>query len=188
VQKRSGGHVVSMIRQRAEKILSALSDFYGEVKPDLDFSGVYQVAVAVVLSAQTTDRQVNGVTKILFARYPDFAALAQAEISAVETIIKSTGFYHNKAKNIVSLAREVMAQFNGTLPHTMEELLTLPGIGRKSANVILSAGFNLPGLAVDTFCGFQTGWDFVKLKILTYASARLRRSLILKTGDARICF
>lgn len=139
-----------MTKQRAQKILSSLSDFYGDVKPDLDFINVYQVAVAVVLSAQTTDRQVNGVTKTLFSRYPDFAALSQANLDDIERIVKSTGFYHNKAKNIISLSKEVMTRFNGVLPHTMEELLTLSGIGRKSANVILSAGFNLPGLAVDT--------------------------------------
>jgi len=137
----------------SEQILKILSSFYGEVKADLNFSNTYELTVAVVLSAQTTDRQVNSVTGKLFLKYPDFGSLAKARLTDVEKIIKSTGFYHAKAKNIVKLAGIVTSVFNGKLPGDMESLLTLPGVGRKSANVILSIGFGIPGLAVDTHVG-----------------------------------
>lgn len=137
----------------SEKILKTLSEFYGDVKADLNFSNNYELTIAVVLSAQTTDRQVNSVTGGLFSEYPDFASLAKARISDVEKFVKSTGFYRAKAKNIVMLARMVTSAFNGELPQDMENLLKLPGVGRKSANVILSIGFGIPGLAVDTHVG-----------------------------------
>ncbi len=142
-----------MTPAKSEKILKELSEFYGDVKADLDFSNIYELTVAVVLSAQTTDKQVNSVTGELFAKYPGFSSLAGARISDVEKIIKSTGFYHSKAKNIVMLAGMVTSTFNGELPRSMESLLKLPGVGRKSANVILSMGFGIPGLAVDTHVG-----------------------------------
>ncbi len=138
---------------RSEKILNLLHEFYGDVEPDLKFSGIFQLAIAVVLSAQTTDKQVNSVTPALFSRFPDFKRLAGADISEVEDIIKSTGFYHSKAKNIVHLSRMVISRFGGELPRDMESLLELPGVGRKSANVILSIGYGIPGLAVDTHVG-----------------------------------
>ncbi len=139
--------------KRSEKIISVLSDYYGDVEPDLKFGSVYQLAVAVVLSAQTTDKQVNSVTGELFSGFPDFRSLGEADITEVEKIIKSTGFYHAKAKNIVSLSRMVTEKFGGELPREMDKLLQLPGVGRKSANVILSIGYGIPGLAVDTHVG-----------------------------------
>lgn len=142
-----------MTPAESEKILKTLSEFYGDVKADLDFRNIFELTIAVVLSAQTTDRQVNSVTGELFSKHPDFGSLAKARISDIEKIIKSTGFYHAKAKNIVMLARMVTSTFNGELPRDMESLLTLPGVGRKSANVILSIGFGIPGLAVDTHVG-----------------------------------
>jgi endonuclease-3 len=138
---------------KSEKIIKILSEFYGDVKPDLDFSNIYELTIAVVLSAQTTDKQVNSVTGVLFTKYPDFKSLAEARITDVEKIIKSTGFYHAKAKNIVMLAKKIVSTFNGSPPPDMDSLLTLPGVGRKSANVILSIGFGIPGLAVDTHVG-----------------------------------
>lgn len=123
---------------------------YGEVTPDLAYSDLYQLTVAVVLSAQTTDKQVNAVTPHLFSQYPDFKTLANAEIPDVEEIIKSTGFYHNKARNIVALSQIIIKYFNGMVPSDLESLMELPGVGRKSANVILSLGYNTPALAVDT--------------------------------------
>jgi len=138
---------------RSEKIISVLSDYYGDVEPDLKFGSVYQLAVAVVLSAQTTDKQVNSVTGELFGRFPDFRCLGEADITEVEKIIKSTGFYHAKARNIVNLSRMVTEKFGGELPREMDKLLQLPGVGRKSANVILSIGYGIPGLAVDTHVG-----------------------------------
>jgi len=142
-----------MTPAKSEKILKTLSKFYGDVKADLDFSNIYELTVAVVLSAQTTDKQVNSVTGTLFSKYTDFRALSKARITDVETIIKSTGFYHAKAKNIVNLAKKVVSDFSGQLPKDMDSLLSLPGVGRKSANVILSIGFGIPGLAVDTHVG-----------------------------------
>lgn len=139
-----------MTRRRARRILELLRRHYGDPAPALAYANRYELAVAVVLSAQTTDRQVNGVTPALFARYPDFARLARADSAAVEAIIKSTGFFHNKAKNIIGLARAVVNECGSALPGTREELMRLPGIGRKSANVILSIGFGVPAFAVDT--------------------------------------
>jgi len=138
---------------KSEKILKTLEDFYGEVKADLNFSSIYELTIAVVLSAQTTDKQVNAVTGTLFSKYPDFGTLAEARLPDIEKIIKSTGFYHAKANNILNLAKKVVSDFKGELPSEMEGLLTLPGVGRKSANVILSIGFGIPGLAVDTHVG-----------------------------------
>ena len=134
----------------SDTIIKKLVQQYGEVAADLDFGNTYQLTIAVVLSAQTTDRQVNAATVELFERYPDFKSLAKASQGDVERIIRSTGFYHNKAKNIIALSKEVMGRFKGSLPRTREELVTLPGVGRKSANVILSMGYGIPALAVDT--------------------------------------
>lgn len=139
-----------MRRDTSSKIISALESVYGEVVPDLAFRNNYELTVAVVLSAQTTDRQVNGVTGKLFSTYPDFASLAGARRSDVEGIIKSTGFYRVKAANIISLSAAVMEKFGGELPDNAADLMELPGVGKKSANVILSVGFGKPALAVDT--------------------------------------
>ncbi len=137
-------------RELSDKILAALQKYYRVARTPLRYKNRYQLAVAVVLSAQTTDRQVNGVTDTLFTRYPGFESLAAASPTDVRRIIRSTGFYRNKAKNIIGLARQVTARFQGRLPNTRELLMTLPGIGRKSANVILAMGFGKPALAVDT--------------------------------------
>ncbi len=139
-----------MDAKRSKKILMQLRRFYGDVRPDLSFQGIYQLAIAVVLSAQTTDRQVNEVTQPLFAQYPGFKELASAHQKDIEKIIRSTGFFRMKAKHIISLSREVMDVYGGKLPNSREELMKLPGIGRKSANVILSVGFGIPAFAVDT--------------------------------------
>jgi len=136
--------------KKAKAILSALKNFYGDVKADLNFSNLYELTIAVVLSAQTTDKQVNSVTEKLFKKYPDFTSLSKAKLSDVEKIIKSTGFYHTKARNIIALAKIVSEKFNSSIPDNIASLITLPGVGRKSANVIISIGFGKPGLAVDT--------------------------------------
>lgn len=135
---------------RSKAILQKLLRYYGEPVADLQFKSIYQLCIAVVLSAQTTDKQVNAVTPLLFERYPDFKSLACAGIADVEEIIKSTGFYHNKARNIINLAETVMRDYDGTLPGSREKLISLPGVGRKTANVILSVGFDVPAFAVDT--------------------------------------
>ncbi len=133
----------------SKKIIKRLKTQY-RISTPLRFTNIYQLCVAVVLSAQTTDNQVNKVTPLLFKTYPDFYSLAKAPIKDVENIIKSTGFYHNKAKHIVALARTIVDKFNGVVPHTRQELMSLPGVGRKSANVILAFGFGVPAIPVDT--------------------------------------
>jgi endonuclease-3 len=139
-----------MTKQLSDKIISALRRFYRDVNPDFRFNDLYKLAVSVVLSAQTTDRQVSEVTGPLFKKYPDFKALSRASPPDVMKIIRSTGFFRNKAKNIIRLAENVEERHAGRLPDTREELTALPGIGRKSANIILSMGFGKPALAVDT--------------------------------------
>ncbi len=139
-----------MDRTTSSHILKKLEKHYGTVKADLDFRNLYELAVAVVLSAQTTDKQVNAASPVLFSKYPDFDSLAHAGTKDVQTLIKSTGFYRNKASNIINLARKVTEEYQGRLPESREELEKLPGVGRKSANVILSIGFGKPALAVDT--------------------------------------
>lgn len=130
--------------------MSSLENYYSDVKPDLRYGNRYQLTVAVVLSAQTTDRQVNSVTGELFKKYPGFEQLARAKLPKVEKIIHSVGFFRTKAKNIIAMAKLVIDRHAGKLPGTRDELTALPGIGRKSANVILSMGFGVPAFAVDT--------------------------------------
>ena len=133
-----------------KKIIQSLADYYGELSPPLNFRNNYELCISVVLSAQTTDAQVNRVTPYLFEKYPSFELLASADISDVERIIKSTGFYKVKARSIIALSKRVSEEFNGQLPSSMEKLILLPGVGRKSANVVLSHGFDVPAIAVDT--------------------------------------
>jgi endonuclease III len=139
-----------MTKNKSGRIISLLKEYYGIPTPDLLFSNLYQLTAAVILSAQTTDRQVNSVTGSLFKKYPDFKTLAGARLRDVESIIKSTGFYHNKARHVIDTAKAVMKSYGGMLPDGYEDLIRLPGIGRKSANVILSIGFGRQALAVDT--------------------------------------
>lgn len=139
-----------MKQAQSDRIMAGLRRHYGVPRPDLAFVDRYQLTVAVILSAQTTDRQVNQATPPLFERYPDFAALSRARVADVARIVRSTGFFNTKARNITTMARMVMKEFSGILPKTREELMRLPGVGRKSANVILSIGFGIPALAVDT--------------------------------------
>lgn len=136
--------------RKAASIIKMLEQIYGVPEPDLNFKDLYQLTIAVVLSAQTTDKQVNLATVKLFDEYSSFKSLAEAEISHVESLIKSTGFYHTKSGNIIALSKIVTEKYKGKLPATLEELTTLPGVGRKTANVILSIGFGIPALAVDT--------------------------------------
>jgi len=117
---------------------------------ELNYDTPFQLAVATILSAQCTDVRVNKVTPGLFAAYPDAAAMAGADIHHVEDLIRSTGFFRNKAKNIVAMANAVMEEYGGEMPRTLDELVQLPGVGRKTANVILGNAFGVPGLTVDT--------------------------------------
>ena len=139
-----------MDKQTSSTILKQLNKSYGDVKPDLNFTNIYQLTIAVVLSAQTTDKQVNAVTPQLFQKYNNFKSLGNANIEDVMNIIKSTGFYKTKSQNIIKIGKIVAEKFQDTLPNNIEELITLPGVGRKSANVILAMGYNIPAIPVDT--------------------------------------
>ncbi len=116
----------------------------------LDHRDAFQLLVATILSAQCTDARVNQTTPALFARYPDAYSLAGADLSDVEALIRSTGFFRAKARNLVGMAATVVADFAGQVPSAMPDLVTLPGVGRKTANVVRSVAFGLPGLPVDT--------------------------------------
>jgi endonuclease-3 len=137
--------------ERAAAIFTLLEAEYPEAHCELDYQDPYQLAVATILSAQTTDERVNQVTPTLFDRYPDPTALANASQPDVEEIIRTTGFFRNKAKNVIGFARAVVAEHAGQVPRTMAELAALPGVGRKTANVILGNAFGIDeGVVVDT--------------------------------------
>jgi len=137
-------------RSRMRAILRILARLYPDARISLDFGTPFQLYVATVLSAQCTDVRVNQVTPLLFARFPDARTMAAAEREAIEELIRPTGFFRNKAKSIHTAAQRITAAFGGELPQTMEALLTLPGVGRKTANVILGNAFHVPGITVDT--------------------------------------
>lgn len=136
--------------RRARKINRELAALYPEARCELDFTTPFELLVATVLSAQTTDVRVNSVTPTLFRTYPDAPTLAAADPAAVETIIQPTGFFRSKTKAIIGLAQAITERFDGDVPGTMEELVSLPGVGRKTANVVLGNAFDVPGLTVDT--------------------------------------
>ncbi len=134
-----------------KQILAILKELYPRARIELDFGSVFQLLVAVILSAQCTDVRVNKVTPLLFAQFPDAKAIAAAELEEIERLIFSTGFYRAKAKNIQAMARMLLADFGGEVPATMAELLRLPGVARKTANVVLWSGFGkVEGVVVDT--------------------------------------
>jgi endonuclease-3 len=137
--------------ERLPSIMKALDQLYPDAHCELDFQGPFQLLVATILSAQCTDKRVNMVTPVLFKRFPDAAAMAQADRGELEEIIKSTGFFRNKAKSIVGASQVLVEDFDGEVPDTMDELLTLPGVARKTANVILGTAFGKnEGFVVDT--------------------------------------
>ena len=120
---------------------------------ELDHETPFQLLAATILSAQCTDVRVNMVTPALFARYPDAAALAAADPTELEQVIRSTGFYQSKARNLMGMANGLLERFGGEVPHDLDDLMTLPGVGRKTGNVVRSVVFDLPGLPVDTHVG-----------------------------------
>lgn len=139
------------LRRRAERVFAILQSEYGRPACPLHFRTTEQLAVAVILSAQCTDERVNLVTPALFARFPDMPALAGADIGELEQLIYSTGFYRNKARNIKALAQLLVAKYRGKIPRDFDTLHSLPGIGRKTANVIMAEAFGeAPGITVDT--------------------------------------
>ncbi len=138
-------------QQRALEILIRLKRRYPEAPCTLNYQTPVQLLVATILSAQCTDERVNQVTPELFRRFPDAAALALANVEEIETLIRSTGFYRNKAKNILGACRMIMAEFGGEVPRRMEELVKLPGVARKTANVVLAHAYDIhEGVTVDT--------------------------------------
>ncbi len=138
-------------KERIPEILKILHQKYPNAKMILNYSNHWELLVAVVLSAQCTDKKVNEVTAKLFQKYPKLEGYLKADIKDFEMDIRSTGFYHNKAKNILASAKLVKEKFNGQVPNKMEDLISLPGIARKTANVILGNAFNIvEGIAVDT--------------------------------------
>lgn len=142
-----------MDKKYFDTVLSRLKKEYGEETSALEFSNPYELLIATILAAQCTDKRVNIVTKDLFRLYPDAASQAEADINDVEDCIRSCGFYRNKAKNIIACAAMLRDEFGGEVPEDMESLTQLPGVGRKTANVVRAFGFGLPAMPVDTHVG-----------------------------------
>ncbi len=140
-------------RKRALKLYRALSKLYPSVRCELNFDTPLQLLVATVLSAQCTDKRVNAVTPALFKRYKNAEDFAGADLRELQSLIKSTGFYRAKAKNIKGLAIKIIESYGGEVPDSLEELVKLPGVGRKTANVVLGHAFDTPGITVDTHFG-----------------------------------
>ena len=139
--------------RRARRMDRILATTYPDARCELDFASPLELLVATVLSAQCTDQRVNAVTPALFARYPDAAAYASADREEMEALIQPTGFFRAKAANLQGLAQVLCDRFGGEVPESLEDLITLPGVGRKTANVVLGDAFGVPGITVDTHVG-----------------------------------
>jgi len=137
-------------RGRAREVARRLAEEYPEALCELDHQGPYQLLVATILSAQTTDARVNTVTPTLFAKYPTPHDLAAADPADVEELIRPTGFYQNKTRSLIGMATALVERFEGEVPTVLDDLVTLPGVGRKTGNVVRSVAYRLPGLPVDT--------------------------------------
>ena len=147
---------------RAKAIYRKLSKNYPNVRCELDYNSPFQLLVATVLSAQCTDKRVNQTTPALFKKYPTAKKMSGADIKDIQRLVKSTGFYRAKAKNIKGLSNQIMDDFAGKVPNKLEELIQLPGVGRKTANVVLGHAFGIPGITVDTHFGRLSrrfGWS-----------------------------
>ena len=157
--------------RRARRINKILAETYPDAHCELDFESPFQLLVATILSAQTTDVRVNMVTPVLFAKYPTPGELAAADPEDVESIIQSTGFFRAKTKSIIGMSKAVCERFDGEVPGRLKDLVTLPGVGRKTANVVLGNAFGVPGITVDTHFhrlsrrfGWTTQTDPVKIE------------------------
>jgi endonuclease-3 len=184
---------------RAREVARRLAEEYPDAECELDHRNAFELLAATILSAQTTDVRVNQVTPELFAKYPTAADLAGADPSDVEEIIRSTGFYQNKTKSLLGMAHAVVERFGGEVPTRLEDLVTIPGVGRKTGNVVRSVAFDLPGLPVDTHVGrlarrlaLTTHDDPVKveLELNSYLprAERGRFSLRMILHGRRVCF
>ncbi len=158
-------------KARMKLFLERLVGYYSDPECALHHHNAFELTCATILSAQCTDRQVNIVTPVLFKNYPTPQSLAAADQADVEKIIHSTGFYKNKASNLIKMAKAVVSEHGGEIPSTMEELVKLPGVGRKTANVVLGNAFGIPGMVVDTHVirisnrlGFVSSDDPVKIE------------------------
>jgi endonuclease-3 len=141
------------LTRRARRMARILAQTHPDAHCELDFADAFQLAVATILSAQCTDVRVNLTTPALFARYPDPAAMAAADRTELEELIRPTGFYRNKTTSLLGMSAKLLSDHGGEVPDKLEELVKLPGIGRKTANVILGDAFAVPGIAVDTHVG-----------------------------------
>jgi endonuclease III len=139
--------------RRARMINRALAQTYPDADIELDFETPLQLLVATILSAQSTDKRVNLVTPVVFGRYPDAAALAAADRAELEELIKPTGFFRAKSDSLIKLGSALVERFDGDVPPRLADLVTLPGVGRKTANVVLGNAFGIPGITVDTHVG-----------------------------------
>ncbi|MCY4193885.1 MAG: endonuclease III [bacterium] len=183
---------------RARRTHELLAEEYPEAVCELDHENPFQLLVATILSAQCTDKRVNMVTPALFAAYPTPADLAEAPLARVEELVRSTGFFATKARNIVGMAQGLLDRFDGTVPTKMSDLVSLPGVGRKTANVVRSVALGLPGLPVDTHVARITGLlgiteqkDPVKIELelnpMVPAAERGEFSLRLILHGRRVC-
>lgn len=141
------------VEARAQQTLAGLQALYPDAKTELEYTNPFELLVATILSAQATDRSVNAATPALFARFPDARAMAEVTPEEVEPFVRSIGLYKNKTKNLVASARKLVELHGGEVPDAFEALLTLPGVGRKTANVVLSNAYGRPAIAVDTHVG-----------------------------------
>jgi len=159
-------------QERALEIISRLKRMYPKAKCSLDFTNPFELLIATILSAQSTDVRVNVVTKSLFRKYPDAATMAKASQPAMERDVRQTGFFRNKAKAVIACSKAIVEKHGGEVPDTMEALTALPGVGRKTANVVLSNAFKKPvGIVVDTHVtrvsgrlGLTSNTDAVKIE------------------------
>lgn len=183
---------------RAREVLRRLDEEYPDARCELDHRNAYELLAATILSAQCTDARVNMVTPSLFARYPEPEDLAVAAPLDVEEIVRSTGFYKNKTKSLIGMAQALVERFDGEVPSAMPDLVTVPGVGRKTANVVRSVAMDLPGLPVDTHVlrlsnrlGLTTETDPVKVEMelnpMVPAADRGRFSLLLILHGRRVC-
>ena len=138
---------------QARAMYRILTRTYPEIRCELDFQNPLQLIIATVLSAQCTDKRVNSLTPALFKKYKNVKAFARADLQDVETLVFQAGFYKVKARHIKGLATKILTDFGGEVPRSLEELITLPGVGRKTANVVLGHAFDTPGITVDTHFG-----------------------------------
>jgi endonuclease-3 len=149
-------------KARAKAIYRQLTKSYPNVRCELDYNSAFQLLVATVLSAQCTDKRVNQTTPALFKKYSNPKKMAKADLKDIQRLVKSTGFFRAKAKNIKGLSNIIVEQFDSNVPSNLDDLITLPGVGRKTANVVLGHAFGIPGITVDTHFGRLSrrfGWS-----------------------------